>query len=353
MEFWHRHRALLRLSLALLLGLGFLKYLLPLVLPLLLGVATAAALSPLILRLQERLALRRGLASGLCVSGALFLLIFLLYWLGKFLLQELGLIYGQLPELLASISDYASVFSHWADHLAAKLPDGAGDAFRDWSQALMGSSGTLATSLYERVFTFVSHFLSALPDHLLFLLTTVLSCYFAAAELPRLKSLCREQLPGARWQQLSGLVSTLKAVLGGYLRAQLKLMGLTFLILLLGFLLLRVSLPLFFALGIAVLDALPLFGTGTALLPWSLFSMISGDFHLGLGLLLLYAVCALSRNVLEPKLLGAQLGVSPLLTLLAIYVGYRVSGLSGMLLLPILTLVGAQIWEARKKNISP
>jgi predicted PurR-regulated permease PerM len=125
------------------------------------------------------------------------------------------------------------------------------------------------------------------------------------------------------------------------------------LILLIGFLLLRVSLPLFFALGIAVLDALPLFGTGTALLPWSLFSMISGDLHLGLGLLILYAVCALSRNVLEPKLLGAQLGVSPLLTLLAIYVGYRVSGFGGMLLLPILTLVGMQLWEARQKNISP
>jgi sporulation integral membrane protein YtvI len=218
---------------------------------------------------------------------------------------------------------------------------------------LTGSSGTLAASLYERAFTVVSHFLSTLPDHLLFLLTMVLSCYFSAAELPRLQALCREQLSKTRWKQLSGLASTLKAVLGGYLRAQLKLMGLTFLILFLGFLLLRVSLPLFFALGIAVLDALPLFGTGTALLPWSLFSMISGDFHLGLGLLILYAACALSRNVLEPKLLGAQLGVSPLLTLLAIYVGYRVSGLGGMLLLPILTLVGAQIWEARQKNISP
>jgi sporulation integral membrane protein YtvI len=353
MEFWHKHRPLLRLSLGLLLGLLFLRYLLPLILPLLLGLAAAMALSPLILWLQKKLELRRGPAAGLCVSGALFLLGLILYWLGKFLLHELGVLYGQLPQLLTSISGYAAAFGRWAEHFAGKLPDGAGDAFRDWAETLMGSGGTLAASLYERAFTFVSHFLSTLPDHLLFLLTMVLSCYFSAAELPRLQDLCREHLPQGRWMQLKKLLSTLKAVLGGYLRAQLKLMGLTFLILLIGFLLLRVSLPLFFALGIAVLDALPLFGTGTALLPWSLFAMISGDLHLGLGLLILYAVCALSRNVLEPKLLGAQLGVSPLLTLLSIYVGYRVSGFGGMLLLPILTLVGMQLWEARQKNISP
>lgn len=82
-------------------------------------------------------------------------------------------------------------------------------------------------------------------------------------------------------------------------------------ILLCGLWILGVSFPLLPALMIAVLDALPLFGTGTVLLPWGLLRLISGDFHLGLGLMVLYAAAALSRNVLEPKLLGAQMGVSP------------------------------------------
>ena len=94
------------------------------------------------------------------------------------------------------------------------------------------------------------------------------------------------------------------------------------------------------------LDALPLFGTGTILLPWGLFRIIAGDFRLGLGLMILYGVAALSRNVLEPKLLGAQAGVSPLLTLLAIYTGYRLSGFTGMILLPIGVMIAAELFTA-------
>lgn len=158
-------------------------------------------------------------------------------------------------------------------------------------------------------------------------------------------------MPRNRWQQLSNLSGCIRLVLGHWIQAQIKLLGVTFLILFLGFLLLRIRFSLLLGLGIALLDALPIFGTGTVLIPWGLLSMLSGDIHLGIGLMILYGAAALSRNVLEPKILGAQMGVSPLLTLLSIYVGYRLSGVLGMILLPILTMLGAEIMEARKKDI--
>ena len=146
--------------------------------------------------------------------------------------------------------------------------------------------------------------------------------------------------------------ASLRRVLGGWFRAQLKLMAVTFVLLLTGFLLLRIQMPLVLALTVALLDALPLFGTGTVLIPWGLLAMASGNLRRGTGLLLLYGLAALTRNVLEPRLLGSQMGVSPLLTLLAIYGGYRAFGFGGMLLLPILTMLGAELLRLKYQSES-
>lgn len=328
-----------------------LKYVLPLTLPVVLGLSAAVALSPLIRRIQQKGSLRYSTTAGLCVCSLILLLLLLIILLGRLCLNQLSALYQSLPELFSSLSGYAQNLSLWAEHFAQELPGGAGDALIIWSNNLLSSGGTLAQRLYEGVFSLVSGFLTRLPDHLLFLITFLLSSYFGSAELPRLQAVLRERLPQKRWQQLSSLGACIKSVLGNWIRAQIKLMGITFFILLTGLLLLRVRFPLLLGLGIAVLDALPIFGTGTILIPWGLLSIISGDFHLGVGLLLLYAVAALSRNVMEPKFLGAQSGGSSLLTLLSIYMGYRLSGVLGMILLPILTMLGAEVLEARNGHI--
>lgn len=348
MELSRKYKQLLLPAVCIVVILLTLKYLLPLVLPVLLGIGIAAALSPLILFLQNRLSLGRSLSAGMCVTGILFLLALLFWLLAKALAAEAGRLYAQLPAIMDTLSKALDAFGRWAQQLAQLLPDGAGDAFSSWAQDIVRSGGTLAAEAYERVFSLVSGFLGQLPDTLLFLLTTVLSSYFAAAELPRLQGLCRDHLPSPLKKRGHQLLGSMKTVFSGWLRAQLILMGITFCILLCGFWLLGIHPALLPALGVAVLDALPLFGIGTILLPWGLFRIIAGDFQLGLGLMILYGIAALSRNVLEPKLLGAQAGVSPLLTLLAIYTGYRLSGFAGMILLPIGVMVAAELFTAAR-----
>ncbi len=349
METVLKFRRILKPVLWAVLALFLLKYLLPLALPVVLGVSAAGVLSPLIRRVRRVWDLRYGTAAALSVTGVLLGLLLILWAAGQFLLSGLSAMSRQLPEMVSALSRQLTRLSQWVEGFSDTLPAGAGDAFRVWSQGLTSSGGSLPSELYEGIFSLVSGFLGSLPDNLLFLLTMVLSCYFAAGELPRLAALLREHLPRGRWQSLLSLGASMKTVLGSWIRAQLKLMGVTFLILLVGFLLLRVKLPLFLALGISLLDALPLFGTGAVLLPWGLMSMVTGEMHLGLGIMLLYGTAALCRNVLEPKLLGAQMGVSPLLTLLAIYVGYRISGFWGMVLLPILVMLTAEVLEARHR----
>lgn len=342
-----RLRRLFSPAIAILLGLAAVKYALPLLLPVLLGLGLAAILSPLTEHLQQRTGLRRSPAALLTMAGVLLTLIVVLFLVGRLLLHEMELLYNQLPSIVSALSRFGTALGTAAEYLARQLPDGAGDAFRDWADTLTSSGGTLAETVYNQLFRWASGFLSGLPDTLLFLLTTVLSAFFAALELPRLQDLFLTFLP-ERWLKRSRFVGTsLRRVLGGWCLAQLKLMVITFFLLLTGFLLLRIQMPLVLALTVSLLDALPLFGTGTILIPWGLLSMAAGSIHRGAGLLLLYGLAALTRNVLEPRLLGSQMGVSPLLTLLAIYAGYRAFGFGGMLVLPVLTMLGAELLRLR------
>ena len=98
----------------------------------------------------------------------------------------------------------------------------------------------------------------------------------------------------------------------------------------------------------AVVDAFPVLGTGAVLLPWSLISFLQGDSGRAFGLLGLYGAAAVIRSLLEPRLVGRQLGLDPLVTLIALYTGYRIWGLTGMILSPLIAVTVTQLIEARK-----
>ena len=317
---------------------------LPLTLPVVLGILAAAALDPLVRRVQQQASMSRAAASALCISGVLGLLGGLIWLLGRTALREAADLSRRLPELLESLAALVRSLSLRLEDLGAVLPGSAGDAFRAWAESLISGSGTLAQSLYQRIFSLVTRVLGALPGSMFFVLTLILSCCFASAELPRLKELAMARLPSPWAERLKTLTGSLRRALGGWIRAQLLLMGLTFLILTAGFLLLRTASPIRTALAVALLDALPVLGTGTVLIPWALTVMVEGRTALGIGLISLYGAAALARNLLEPRLLGAQLGLSPLLTLLAVYAGWRIGGLWGMLLLPLGAAAVRSVW---------
>ena len=328
-------------------------WLLPLTLPVVLGAALAAALEPWVLRLQKKTGMGRTAAAGIAVTAGLLLLALVLWALARMLLHEAAGLSGQLPGMLRAVDRWGGAVTELLSALGEKLPHGAGDALMAWGQELMSAGGTLAQKLYEGLFTLVTRILGALPDSLFFLMTMILSCYFAAGELPRLREKIELLLPQEASAWFHRVRRGLHQALGGWLRAQVKLMGVTFLTLTVGFLLLRVDSPVLLALAVSFLDALPVFGTGTILIPWALVAMMTGDMGLGVGLLGLYGAAALLRNVLEPKVLGADLGLSPLATLAAIYAGWRLLGLWGMIGFPLAAMVLMQILEKSENKPSP
>ena len=157
-------------------------------------------------------------------------------------------------------------------------------------------------------------------------------------------------MTGRRFEAALEFLKKLRATAGQWLIAQLKLVGITYLLLTAGFFLLRVEYAPVWALAVAAVDAFPILGTGTILVPWSLVCLLQHQSARAIGLLGLYALTALARSTLEPKLLGKQLGLDPLLTLIALYTGFRLWGILGMFLMPMLAITVISMLPAKNQQ---
>ena len=320
-----------------------LRYMLPLFMPFLLGFALALAAEPLVRFLAGSLRLPRTAAAGIGVSLSFSFLTLVILLLCAAAVRELRHLAGILPQLEGTARTAMDSLSGWMLRLADKAPDGL-------RSVLTGSIGNFfseGSALLEKVTAWLlrlaSGMLGKLPDRALSIGTGIISSFMISAKLPRLKAAALARIPGERLRRLRKLLARLRSTVGGWLKAQLKLCGVNFLVIAAGFFLLRVRFAPFLALLTAIVDAFPILGTGAVLIPWSLAAFAQGQRFRAFGLLGIYAAAAVTRSVLEPRLVGNQLGLDPLVTLMALYAGYRLWGLPGMLLAPILAAAAAQL----------
>jgi predicted PurR-regulated permease PerM len=185
--------------------------------------------------------------------------------------------------------------------------------------------------------------LGFLSKGMLGLITGIISAYMISARMPRLRSWWQNHQPKQWQQRWKPLLKTMQKSLSGWVIAELKLALLGFGFMAAGFWLLGIRRSLVLAGLIAIVDAFPVLGVGTVLIPWALICLLRRQTVRGIGLLAVYAVVWLTRSILEPKLVGKGLGLDPLVTLVAIYAGWKLWGIGGMLLAPILALTVAQV----------
>lgn len=318
-------------------------YVLPAVLPFLIGLAIAMLVEKPLRVFLEKTKLPRPAGVFLFVLLFYALLILAVYFLCRIITTQATRFLKELPQLLSSLAIPFGTMQRKLYDLAKRLPDGVGVAVREGVDSFFKNGALIGSRIYDWLFETATNVLGKLPDILLFLITTVVASFLATAELPALRAFVREHASARYLGKLRALRTRLKQTLGGYMQAQLKLMGITFLILTAGLLILRIPYAFLFALLIAVLDALPVFGVGTVLLPWSLLSFLRADLRLGVGLLILYACAALTRQALEPKMVGQHIGLNPLVTLMALYLGFRCAGILGMILFPLAAIFLKQL----------
>lgn len=319
------------------------RHLLPILLPFLLAALLALSAEPLVSFLHGRLRLPRALASGIGVSVALLLAVLLVLTLCALLLRQLGNLSGVLPDLGQTALEGMESLEGFLVDLAQKTPQSVSPILTRGVENFFSDGTQLLDQVTAKVLALASGILTRIPDSALGFGTWILASFMISTKLPDIRIRVAEKLPNSWRQQYLPAVKRLKHNLSGWLTAQLKLTGITFLVLCAGFLLLRIHHAPLWAMLISLVDALPILGTGTVLIPWSLVCFLQGDHVRAVGLLGTYAAAALLRSVLEPKFIGKQLGLDPLVTLLSMYAGYRLWGIPGMLLSPLLAVTVTQL----------
>ena len=312
-----------------------LRFLLPWTLPFLIALALSTLLERPVRFLTGWLSLPRWAAAAICTLLLVLLLSGTLLLAGWRLWYETSLLLDRLPRLIASLPSLGAQAEDWAYRYIIAAPPDLQDFLWDTLEALLNRASTLPTQLYDQAAAGVAAALSALPQLGLFLFTTALATYFSSAGRPTLLAFLRRQVPLPWRPKVRAGLGRLQGALKGWLLAQGTLMLITFGELAVGFLLLGVELALLLAALVALVDALPVFGTGTVLLPWAGAELLSGRLQMCLGLLALYAVVTVVRSLLEPKLTGARAGLPPLAALLAMYMGFQAFGVAGMVLSPL------------------
>lgn len=321
----------LRFCAALLAAWLGLRLVLPLMYPFLLGALLALGAEGAADFLERRLRLPRFLAAGLAVGALVAGLGGLLLLLAALAVSQLGGLCEALPSIAATVRSGLELLENRLLSLGAGLP-----GYRQAITGLFSDGEELVTKVGRLVLGRAGAILTRLPGQTLSLGTALLSGFMICAKLPSIRTRLRARRADPRLEALQKALGKLKNTGKLYLCSQLKLMGVTFCLLFAGFSLLRVGYPLLIALLVTLVDALPVLGTGSILIPWALVCFLEGSAARALGLLGLYATAALTRSVLEPKLVGSHLGLDPLVTLMAMYCGLRLWGLGGMLLLPML-----------------
>ncbi|MBO5129987.1 MAG: sporulation integral membrane protein YtvI [Oscillospiraceae bacterium] len=325
------------------------RYLLPLFLPFFLGTALALAAEPLVGFLSRKIRLPRTVSAGIGVSMSFSFLALAVMVLCAFALRELRQLSGILPRLEDSARAGMQTLTDWLLSLARRAPDGLQAVMTRKITELFSGGSALLEKATGILLNLASGILGKLPNSALNIGTAIISSFMISAKLPRLKQALLSRLPEKRLRSAGRFLTQLKETVGCWLKAQLKLSGVNFLLIALGFTVLRIPYAPLWAALTALVDAFPVLGSGTVLIPWSLVSFALGDRLRAFGLLGVYAAAAVTRSALEPRLVGRQLGLDPLATLVALYVGYRLWGLAGMLLAPMLAAAAVQFSSAPKQ----
>ena len=311
------------------------RFLLPWAAPFLVSFAAAALMEPVVRALT-----RRGVPRRLAALMLTFLLALGIFWgaaaLGSRTLSLLSDFARQTPALMQRIEEETR---HWEERLLswmAAAPEPTERLLRLSLEAAAQTLGALPELLSGKLLGALGRLAQGSPGAALFAVTALVGADLLSAAFPQTLAFLGAQLPAAQRERLQGLGRDLRRSFGGWLRAQALLAGLSFAELLAAFLLMRLRAGLLMAFFVAFVDALPVFGAGVVLVPWALGCLLLGERGRAAGLLLTWGIVWLVRSAAQARLVGDSIGLNPLASLLAVYVGWRCCGVWGMLLVPLL-----------------
>lgn len=319
--------------------------LLSLFMPFVLAVVLAWILNPLVRWLQKKLKISRKPISLIVIILAIGVVGGALFWFVYALGSEVYSLIGNWSSVGSAIEEGFSALNERLNHVSALLPKEALELLEDAYAGLIGWLRNVVPGLLETAGTKIGAFAMKVPAGVIGAVIFLVASYFVVSDYPRIRLMATERMSSGVHDFLSRVRKIALAAFGGYIKAQLILSLGVFFILLIGFWVVGIEYALLLAFIFAVMDFIPIIGSGTVIVPWTVVDVVLGNYRQAIALIVIWGLICVFRRVAEPKVVGDQTGLSPILALISIYVGMRLAGVLGMIFGPVLVLIIINIYK--------
>lgn len=333
-------------ALAMLFLLWVLPWLLAYFAPFVFGFIFSLIANPLVRFLEKKIKIKRKYGSALMIILVIGVLVLICYGILTMLAIGLRDFAEYLPTMYVNAGEELNQAAEHVQTLLNRLPfvqnvhlDEMGEVLGEYVTELMSGMG-------DTTMLAIGDIAMRIPDILVGVIVGLLATYFFIADRDRLVGFMEQRTSESLQGHVGRIYRQLLNVVGGYFKAQFKIMGVIYVVVLIGLVILQVNYAWLVAFGIAFLDMLPVFGTGTVLCPWAVIKLFSGNYAQALGMLALYGVTLVVHQLVQPKLVGESVGMEPFAALFFMYVGYRVNSVVGMVLAIPIGMILINLYEA-------
>lgn len=314
--------------------------------PFVIGWILSVIAGPLVTFLEKKLKIMKRLGSAITIILVLALCIGLIYLIISQIWEEISVLIRNFPSMYHDLERGLGQIGTQGNALFERFPEQIQNSWATLMNNLDDTASSLIGRIGEPTIEVAGNVAKRIPSVLIGTIVAFVSAYFFIADKENLGEWVKKVVPKSITSRLLLVGENLKYAMGGYFKAQFKIMGVVFAILLVGFTLMQIRFSILLAIAIAFLDFLPFFGTGTALIPWAIYKFLVGDYKMVAALVILYGVTQLVRQLIQPKLVGDSMGLNPLYTLFLLYLGYRVGSVLGMIFAVPIGLILLNLYQA-------
>lgn len=314
--------------------------------PFVVGWIISCIAKPMVHFLSEKIKLKRKASSVLVVLLVIAAVASLGYGIIYVLIQQLMGFVGDLPTFWEDMQESLFALGNTLEKIFVGFPEVVQEGLLNSFDSLDQTFATLTEGMGDFTVTRVSGMVKNFPTILISVIMCLLSAYFFVAERDVFMHFFKKILTKSMLEKIQGISSNLRKAVGGYLFAQLKIELYVYILLVIGFFILNVKYALLIALGIALLDMLPFFGTAIILIPWAILQLVEADYRTAIGLLIIWGASQLLRQFIQPKIVGDSIGVPPIPTLFLLFIGFKVGGVLGMIIAVPIGIIIIKLNEA-------
>lgn len=313
--------------------------------PFVVGWIIAMIASPVVRFFEKRLKIKRKASTAFVIIAVIALVILVGYFAGVWLVEQVMHFADDIPQIMESVKIELTEVGKKLSGAYAYLPKEVQNTLNGLAEGIQEYSGSLMSSASAPTIEAVSRFAQSLPNIIISVIMSLLFAYFYVADREYIPDLAAKMLPHSLIERFDMIKRSFQRAVGGYFKAQFKIEFWMYFLLAIGFSILKVRYAFIIAVGVAILDLLPFFGTGTVLLPWAAIKFISGDYTTVIGLLIIWGVGQLARQIIQPKIVGDSVGLAPIPTIILLYVGYKAAGVIGMIIAVPIGIIIVNMYE--------